>query len=146
VTKQVYELTAADLEREAVWVFPMDESVEDEASVRPLRPGEVVPDGIQRIVRAVFEDATSKVFPGYIYPGSGGSVEDTRPVAWCGNLCITFWNGMIEPSRTYLDQIKSANIQWPLTYETDAAEAANQAGSLNGVYYLDGDSIRCVGW
>jgi hypothetical protein len=122
----------------------MDESVEDEASVRPVRGGEVVPDGLQRIARAVFRDRAGRALPGYIYPDCGSGVEDTRPVAWCDELCITFWNGMTEPSPDYLARIKDARLQWPLTYETDAHGLQPQMGTLDGVYYLDGNVVRCV--
>lgn len=141
--KQVFELTPADIEHEAIWVFPMDESAEDELSVRPVRNGEIVPDGLQRIVRAVFQDRSGRVLPGYIYPSCGNGVEETRPVAWCDSLCITFWNGMIEPSRAYLDKIRLAALQWPLTYRTDACGVEPQQGTLDGLYYRDG-KVRCL--
>jgi hypothetical protein len=144
MSKQVYDLAAADIENDAVWVFPMDESVQDEASVRPVRRGEIVPDGVQRIVRAVFRDKSGRVLPGYIYPGCGSGVEDARPVAWCNELCITFWNGMIEPAPSYLERIRDAGLQWPLTYATDADEVQRQEGNLEGVYYWDRDTVRCV--
>ena len=144
MSKQVYDLTSADIEREAVWVFPMDESVEDEASVRPARRGEVIPDGLQRIVRTFFRDRAGRVLLGYIYPGCGAGVEDARPVAWCGGLCITFWNGMVRPSTGYIKQVSDANLQWPLTYETDADEMLPQKGTLDGVYYLEGEVVRRV--
>lgn len=144
MSKQVYELTAADLEREPIWVFPMDDSVEDEASVRPLRCGEVVPDGVMRIVRAVFTDREGRVLPGYIYPGYGSGVAETRPVAWCNDICITFWNGISEPSPAYLDRIREVGLKWPITYTTDVDGLEPQVGKLAGVYYLDGRAIRGV--
>lgn len=145
MSKQVDDLTPADIERDAIWVFPMDESVADEASVRPVRSGEVVPDGLQRIVRTVFRDRSGRVLPGYIHPGCGSAVEATRPVAWCGALCITFWNGMIPPSPSYLEEIRAAGLRWPLSYDTDADGLQPQRGTLDGIYYLDGKDIRCVG-
>lgn len=145
MSKQVYDLTAADLEREPVWVFPMDESVEDEASVRPVRRGEVVPDGLQRIVRAVFRDGGGRVLSGYIYPGFGSCVEGVRPVAWCNELCITFWNGMIEPSPSYLDRIRDLGLQWPIAYETDEDGLPPQMGTLAGVYYNRGHEWQPAG-
>lgn len=144
MSKQVYDLTAADLDSDPIWVFPMDESAEDEASVRPIRHGEVVPDGLQRIVRAVFRDGAGRVLPGYIYPGCGSGVEDARPVAWCNDVCITFWNGMMEPSPNYLGQIREAGLHWPIAFETDVDGLQRQSGTLAGVYYLDGKAVRCV--
>jgi hypothetical protein len=60
------------------------------------------------------------------------------------SLCITFWNGMIEPSPGYLERIRNARLQWPLTYGTDADGVKPQKGTLEGIYYLDGNVIRCV--
>src|SRR5688572_12575758 len=97
MTKQLHELTAADIEKNPICVFPMDESVEDETSIRPVEPGEIVPDGLQRIVRCVFRDQVGQSLLGYLYADVGNRVEDVRPVAWSGSLCITFWNGMVDP-------------------------------------------------
>lgn len=145
MSKQVYDLTAADLKGEPIWVFPMDDSVEDEASVRPVRRGEVVPDGVLKIVRTVFKDGRGRVLPGYIYPGYGSGVEDARPVAWCNALCISFWNGIVEPSPSYIAQVRAAGLQWPIAYETDADVFPPQIGMLAGVYYyMDGKDVRLV--
>lgn len=144
MTKQVYELTAADLERHPVWVFPMDDSVEDEASLRPVKRGEIVPDGLQRIGRAVFTDGIGRSWTGYMYLGGGVDVEDARPVAWCNDVCITFWNGMIAPSREYLVRIRDAGIQWPVHFRTDADGVEARSGMLAGVYFMDGKAVRLV--
>jgi len=138
-------LTAADLERYPIWVFPMDQSVEDEASVRPVQPGEVVPDGLQTIVRCVFRDRSGRELPGYLYASGVEKVEDVKPVAWCGSLCVTFWNGIIEPSSTYVAEIKNSGLSWPVSYETIAEGFPVQRGTLNGVYFREGNVIRCVG-
>lgn len=142
--KQVWDLTPADLESNAIWVFPMDESVEDEASVRPVRDGELASDRIQLIARAIFRDQGGRLLPGYIYPGCGSGVEDTQPVAWSDSLCITFWNGFIKPSPDYVKEIRCAGLQWPLSYEIDADGVKPQHGSLDGIYYLEGNVVRCL--
>ena len=51
--KQVYELTIDDLDSCSVWFFPMDETVEDESTVRPLAEQEACSD-FQIIVRTDF--------------------------------------------------------------------------------------------
>jgi len=142
--KQVYDLTPADLAAHATWVFPMDELVEDEATVRPLGAGEIIPSGIQRIVRAAFRDASGKVFPGYVYTEAGSQVEDSRPVAWCDSVCITFWNGVAEPSPEFRHSVHRSGIRWPVTYETLVDGAPSQTGKLDGLYYVSGGSVRCV--
>ena len=135
MSKQVYDLTPADIAKDAVWVFPRYESVEDEASVRPVRNGENVPDGFQRIVRTRFRDRSGRVLPGYIYQGCGSGVAETRPVAWLDGLCISFWHGMVEPSAGYLEEIRRAGLHWPLGYETDTDDVERQRGVLDGVYH-----------
>jgi hypothetical protein len=144
MSKQVYDLTPEDIATHAVWVFPMDDSVIDEASVRPVQLGEDVPDGLQRLTRARFVDANGRCFPGYIYPGAGTKVEDERPVAWCGSLCITFWNGMCVPSAEYLEKISKSNVCWPVTYEADVDGLKSKQGLLDGIYYFADGKVRVV--
>lgn len=144
--KPIYELTADDLERAAVWVFPMDESVDDETWVRAVQPGELVPSGLQIVARARFFDQRGQSFPGYLYPGCGDGVESTRPVMWIDGLCLTFWNGMFHPNAQFISDIQQARLSWPLSFQTTAAGLPPQNGILRGVYYLDFDNgqIRCV--
>ena len=144
MTKQVYDLTPGDIESSPIWVFPMDHSVEDELSVRALKSGEIVPDGLQTIVRCVFRDAAGRELPGYLYPGGGDAVEEVRPVAWFGSVCITFWNGMIEPTRDYLDEIRGTGLAWPIDYESVVDDVPVHRGVLDGLYFFDGDCVRCV--
>lgn len=51
---------------------------------------------------------------------------------------------LVEPSPDYLARIRDAGLQWPLTYETDADGVQTQQGTLEGVYYLNGNGVRCV--
>jgi len=144
VSKQIYDLSPRDLEQHPVWIFPMDESVEDEASVRPVNAGEIVPSGLQRIVRCRFSDSAGRPLIGYVYPGAGDDVEAARPVAWCGDLCITFWNGMIEPDAEDVQLVKDLGLQWPINFLTEIAGEASQSGVLRGLYYLAGDEVCCI--
>lgn len=61
--KQVYELTIDDLDRYSVWFFPMDDTVEDELTVRPLAEQETCSD-FQIIVRADFFGERHSVYRG----------------------------------------------------------------------------------
>ena len=144
MSKQIHDLTASDLDEYPTWLFPMDESVEDETSVRPIVRGEIVPDGLQRIVRAVFRDQTGRTFRGYVYFATGSNVEDTRPVAWLAGVCITFWNGMVRPEDDYVLRAKMLGLKWPVTFATNAPGAPCQQGSLSGIYYWDGSSVQCI--
>lgn len=144
--KQIYDLTSDDIIRHSCWYFPMDESVEDEATVRPLFEGESVPDGLQMIVRCRFTDALERSFVGYAYSDEGSTVECSRPVAWLDGVCVTFWNGMLEPSSEYLQEVRTVlpGRAWPVRYESDpAAGVVVTSNPLVGLYYAEGAVTRC---
>jgi len=65
--KQVYDLTARDIEEHGVWYFPMDETVENELTVRPVLTREPIDIGFQIIVRTWFETRDGARNVGYIY-------------------------------------------------------------------------------
>ena len=126
----------------------MDESVKDETSVRPVRPGEVVPErSSERLSGLSFaSDHPVERFRVISTRASGSGVEEVRPVtAWCGSLCITFWNGMAMPDPVYVAAIRSAGLKWPLVSETPERRASLfKKGVLDGIYYLEDHDIRCV--
>lgn len=95
--KQVYDLSYNDLANVGVWYFPMDESVEDEATVRPVYSAEQLL-GFRIIIRSVFKDSNGGKYLGYMYWGSGG-VEDLQPTIFLKKGgAVNFWSGMREPS------------------------------------------------
>ncbi len=142
--KHVYDLTSADLERHPAWVFPMDETVEDETCVRPVAAGEHLPDGLQTIVRCTFQDGSGRTLCGYVYAAEDGRVDSVKPVAWVDDLCVTFWNGMVKPDEGYLAAIGGAGLDWPLTYSVDVPVSEPLTGVLDGIYYLEDDDVRCL--
>jgi hypothetical protein len=94
--KQVYELAIDDLAYFGVWYFPMDESVEDELTVRPLLEKEACADA-QIIVRTSFVGADGSSYLGYLYWDGSGKVEYLKPVILLEDgSSVTFWNGMVK--------------------------------------------------
>ncbi len=145
MTKKIYNLTSADLARHPVWAFSADETGDDDTSVRPAKEDECLNGGLQLIVRCIFRDHTGREFQGYLYDGEEDDVDYVKPVLWIEDLCLTFWNGVIKPNAGYLDQIRAKNISWPLSYKSEAVWGlVSKTGILAGLYFLDGEKIRCV--
>ena len=82
IRKQVYELTAGDLEQRPIWEFALDEEGEegqDEATVRPWTGNQPLdPADGMFVVRAVFELADGTKLTGYLTPPVQG--ESSRSV------------------------------------------------------------------
>ncbi len=145
--KQVFDLTPSDLEGHAVWYFPMDESVEDELTVRPLAPAASVPAGLQAIVRTDFTDSKARTYPGYVYWGEELDVEYMKPTMWIDNLCVTFWNGIQKPSSTYVEAVRErlGDAAGPVRYQSQAVGGLGAThGELAGLYHLAESGISCI--
>lgn len=144
--KQIYELTIDDLASFGVWYFPMDESAEDELTVRPLLDKETCTDA-QIIVRASFVGKNGSSYLGYLYWDDGGEVEYLKPVILLEDgSFVTFWNGMIEPSwADYSARAQELRSGLPFSYISESLlELPKISGRLEGLYYLDGDHISWV--
>ncbi|MCQ6260214.1 MULTISPECIES: hypothetical protein [unclassified Pseudomonas] len=144
--KQIYELTIDDLASFGVWYFPMDESAEDELTVRPLLDKETCTDA-QIIVRASFVGKNGSSYLGYLYWDGGGEVEYLKPVILLEDgSFVTFWNGMIEPSwADYSARAQELRSGLPFSYISESLlELPKISGRLEGLYYLDGDHISWV--
>ncbi|WP_434578571.1 hypothetical protein J3P95_04190 [Pseudomonas sp. Z5-35] len=144
--KQIYELTIDDLADFGVWYFPMDESAEDQLTVRPLLDKETCTDA-QIIVRASFVGKNGSSYLGYLYWDGGGEVEYLKPVILLEDgSFVTFWNGMIEPSwADYSARAQELRSGLPFSYISESLlELPKISGRLEGLYYLDGDHISWV--
>ncbi len=146
--KQLYDLEPKDLDKHPVWVFPMDDTVEDEETVRPVTDKMQLED-LQLIVKTKFEDQTGKKYYGYIYWGEPRNVEYLKPVMFfdeIGKSGIAFWNGMIEPEDTDFDQAKGilSSKSFPIRFESeDTFELYPIKGELKGIYYIDANDNVC---
>ncbi|MEX5552018.1 hypothetical protein [Pseudomonas pergaminensis] len=144
--KQIYELAIDDLACCGVWYFPMDESAEDELTVRPLIDKETCTDA-QIIVRASFVGGEGSSYLGYLYWDGGGEVEYLKPVILLEDgSFVTLWNGMVEPSwADYSARAQELRNGLPFSYISDSLlELPEISGRLEGLYYLDGNHISWV--
>lgn len=139
--KQVYDLTVEDLKSKGAWYFPMDESVEDEWTVRPLLAAEDESDA-QIIVRTRFEATDGAVFLGYIYWVGEQTVNYRQPNMFVGDECVSFWNGLREPHWDhYSQQVQALRGVFPIRYVSEALMGLpSLSGTLEGLYYVDGVS------
>lgn len=146
VDKQVYELSLGDLESCGVWYFPMDESVKDEQTVRPLLEKETCTD-FQIIVRTRFVASDGFSYLGYLYWDGGREVGFLQPVIILedGSL-FTFWNGMSKPSwADFSTKAQALRRGFPFSYTSESLlELPEISGRLEGLYYLDGDQVSLV--
>jgi len=144
--KQIYDLDVNDLVCYGVWYFPMDESAEDELTVRPLLDKETCTDA-RVIVRASFVGGDGSSYLGYLYWDGGGEVEYLKPVILLEDgSFVTFWNGMVEPSwADYSARAQQLRNGLPFSYVSECLlELLEISGRLEGLYYLDEDHISWV--
>jgi hypothetical protein len=144
--KQVYELSIDDLAHSGVWFFPMDDSVEDELTVRPLQEVESCADA-QLIVRAHFEGRNGARYLGYLYWDGNGGVEYLKPVVLLDDgSAISFWSGIAKPSwAEYSEKAQALRKALPITYISEPLLGLPElSGVLEGLGYLDGDAVSWV--
>lgn len=147
VSKQVCDLTPADLNAYNVWIFPMDETVKNEASVRPLLEDEEV--GERRfVIKTHFVGSDRTEYTGYIYWADSQEARHLQPVLFVRDDCyITFWNGMEVP--TWDDgpsEMQALKKALPISYTSEARDSFPPViGTLEGLYYRDCNKyIRCI--
>ncbi len=141
--KQIYDIGPKDLVENPVWIFPMDDTVENEETVRPVTAKSQLED-LQAIVKTKFEDHMGNRYMGYIYWGKPNSIEYLKPVMFFderGESGIAFWSGMIEPENTDFDHANGilSSKSFPIKFESeDAFGLYPVKGELKGIYYIDG--------
>jgi len=144
VRKQVYELTAADLEKHPIWEFALDEEGEDgqdEATVRPWEGREALdPSDGMFVVRSTFTAAGGKQFVGYLTPPVSGeiSVGIIQPIIVAEHGQVMFWCGALPPTAEALRdayaklQLEPAAV-FPCRYASAVTLLGGAvSGSLNG--------------
>lgn len=144
--KQIYELTTDDLACFGAWFFPMDDSAEDELTVRPLLEKEVCSDA-QIIIRTGFLGADGSEYSGYLYWDDSGAVEYLKPVLlFEDGSSVTFWNGLVKPCwGDYSLKVQNLRMVLPISYVSEPLlELSSIPGRLEGLYYLDEDEVSWV--
>lgn len=140
--KQVYDLTARDIEEHGVWYFPMDETVENELTVRPVLTREPIDIGFQIIVRTWFETREGARYVGYIYWSSSSAIGHLQPVMFVRiDECISFWSGMIEPIwANYSSELQVIRSALPVSFSSEVVfDLEAISGALEGLYsFKDG--------
>ncbi|MFT4924635.1 MAG: hypothetical protein ACI8WB_000718 [Phenylobacterium sp.] len=144
--KEIFELTREDIEKYPVWYFPMDDSVEDELTIRPFK-GDCGLNEYQVIVKTTFQDVNGKAFVGYIYWSMPNNIEDIKPVVFTSNdECLTFWNGLMPAAWSdYSSEQQKMKQSLPLKYSSNCCQGLSSiSGIIEGLYYIDGNNTRFI--
>ena len=156
--KQVYELSAADLEAHPVWEHCLDEEGlegQDEATVRPFdAQGKPLEYEGMLVVRATLTLANGTRFPGYVYyvPDDGqryGRLADLQPQAITPLGQVMFWYGALMPTKEILDDAyrklgADAKGVFPVRYASEVPLATGTIeGEIAGFHYI---ATKKKGW
>lgn len=149
--KQVYELTAADLERHPVWEHCLDEEGvegQDEATVRPFDArGRPLQHEGMLVVRATLTLANGRTFPGYLYytpevPNGYGTLSNLQPQAITPQGQVMFWYGALQPApEAFADAYRKLGADakgvFPVRYASEVALATGPIrGEIPGFQYI----------
>lgn len=137
--KQIYDLEKEDLIEHAVWFFPMDDTVEDELTARPMQSDNLVM-GFRLVVKTTFTDCEGNLYTGYVYWSEPDLIGDIQPVLFTGNEdYISFWNGIVKPSwQDYTEIQQKIKDRLPITYQSEPVPGLpTLSGTLEGLYFLD---------
>lgn len=140
--KQIWDLTADDLREFGVWCFPMDESAEDECTVRPC----LEESDLAVIVRAVFFGADDTRYLGYVHWSQVDHIGNRQPTVFLNDgTAISFWNGIIKPTWSETS-VEAKRLSFPITFESEPLLGFSSiSGQLEGMYYLEpNDQIACL--
>ncbi|CAM2943411.1 hypothetical protein [Vibrio neptunius] len=143
IEKEIYELTRDDLKQYPIWYFPMDDTVDDELTIRPF-DGDCQTNDCQVIARTVFFANDGSEYMGYIYWNNPNNVEDVKPVVFVNNEdCVTFWNGIVEANWSdYGEEQKELRSKLPLKYSSETVQGLESlSGKLEGLYYFEDENI-----
>ena len=160
--KQVYELTAADLEAHPVWEHCLDEEGlpgQDEATVRPYDAGRrPLEYAGMLVVRATLVLASGTRFTGYLYyvpelPAgavtSYGRLADLQPQIITPSGQVMFWYGAVRPTaeavaEAYRKLGARASGVFPVRFGSDLPLATGPIdGEIPGFQYI---AERRKGW
>jgi hypothetical protein len=155
--KQVYELTAADLEAHPVWEHCLDEEGvegQDEATVRPFNTGgrPLEYEGML-VVRATLTLANGRQLPGILYytpdATTYGPLANLQPQAITPRGQVMFWYGALEPTAevradVYRKLGADAAGVFPVRYASEVPLATGPvSGEIPGFLYI---ATRRKGW
>lgn len=142
--KQIYDLTVRDIEEHGVWYFPMDETVENELTVRPVRSRELIDIGYQIIVRTWFETRDGARYVGYIYWNNSSAIGHLQPVMFVrADECISFWSGMVDPNwANYSSRLQIIRSVLPISFSSEVIFYLETiSGTLEGLYSFNDGQV-----
>jgi len=156
IRKQVYELSAADLESFPIWEFALDEEGnegQDEATVRPFDADfPFDPSDGMFVVKATFQLADGTRLPGYLTPPLEGepSIDAIQPVIVTKRGQVMPWLGAVAVAPDVLhsayDKLeRTAAAVFPVRYSAVIELVGGPiAGTLNGFMRYQSFSDRRV--
>jgi hypothetical protein len=127
IRKQVYDLTAADLEAYPMWEFAGDEECEegqDEATVRPWLGESYDPADIYGVVRTKFRLADGSIMIGFITPPLPSDIEKLvmpEIITPQGQVGLWFAPRLTSEQLAHQYELlqRTADEVFPIQYETD---------------------------
>lgn len=147
IRKQVYDLTTEDFDFAPVWEFAHDEEGEDEqdeATVRPVSLA-ISLDAVEVmcVAKANFRLADGTAMDGYLSPGVPDDTHPghLQPAILCKHGQVSFWCGIVEPSRDQLDAAyaaleKSPQEIFPISFSLAVPGSYQIAGTIEGFLVL----------
>ncbi|MCC2658715.1 MAG: hypothetical protein K0Q76_3823 [Panacagrimonas sp.] len=150
----MYDLTADDLHRSAVWEFALDEETvegQDEATVRPFDSDRVLdPAAGLFIVRATFRLADGSQMSGYLtaQPEGHRTLGYVQPTIVTAGGQVSFWYGLQKPTQAHIDSqykllgVNAPSQVFPLDFQSEVALAGGEiSGSVAGFYSFKNESF-----
>jgi hypothetical protein len=152
VRKQVYELTADDLQKFPVWEFAIDEEGDegqDEATVRPF-PLDQIDERLDGsiVVAAVFELADGTKLPGYLTPRDDPQLNlaNVQPQIITPQGQVMFWHGRcpVQAEQSYKMLDRESRTVFPIRFKTVVQiDNRDYSGEIPGFLAL-GDDFEAV--
>lgn len=146
------ELSTSDFERHPVWVschvIDYDEpwyEETDEETFRPWLEGlPVDPAETMFLVRARFQAADGRTFPGFITPAESADLGLIQPQLFVGARRFGFWGGMFgvpesERSEFYKDLRSTPDQVFPIEFSAEAGLATGITSGAIGAFYRKPD-------
>ncbi len=149
IRKQVYELSAQDLEKYPMWEYALDEEDEpdqDEATVRPVQELPANPEDRSQVVLAMtltLADGTSSYGVIKCPTTPDWDMSDLLPAMLVNDGMVSFWQGVRVPSRDTLSNEyrrigKVAEQVFPAGFRTLVEIDGHIVhGTIDGFYHYD---------
>jgi hypothetical protein len=153
---QFEDFTLDNFDIAPVWEFALDEEGEDGQDETTLRPcsGLTVADPADGlcIVKAEFTTASGKTFFGLCSPAFEFNLADIQPYMFTDKGTLSFWFGMLEPTRQAIDDLykqfgESKDTLFPIKFKSvTRTKGAKLAGLIDGFMWkpIDGEKVITI--